>query len=187
MNAGNESLDTIVEHIAGKSLPPIHEWRPSITRDIDIRIAPNADWYYQGSLIQRKRMIQLFSTVLRVDNDGHTYLVTPHERLRIQVDDAPFCAVLVDRHGVPDAPTLVFTTNVGDRVIASGSNPISVEYQHVDDEPSPYLIVRDRLRARISRRAFYDLVEWAEERDGVIGVVSGDQFMPLSPPGEPYR
>jgi len=91
------SLEGIAQAITAKSLPPVHLWKPTVSRDIDMRIARNGDWYYLGSLIQRSRMVKLFSTILRVD-DGQTYLVTPQEKLRIQVDDAHFTAVLVERH-----------------------------------------------------------------------------------------
>ena len=69
-----------------------------------IRIAVDGRWYHEGREIRRERMVRLFSSVLRVDDDGETYLVTPQERLRIQVDDAPFTAVALERHGAPDAP-----------------------------------------------------------------------------------
>ena len=180
MSDKDTPLERIADALSLKSLPPVNDWHPRTTRDIDIRIARNGDWFYQDSLIERTRMVKLFSTVLRVDDDGCTYLVTPQERLRIRVDDAPFTAVLVERHGAPDANTLVFTTNVGDTVIADAQHPIEVEYTEPDGEPSPYVIVRERLRALINRPVFYQLAEWAEEHDGVIGVVSAGSFMPLS-------
>ncbi len=180
MNTQRTSLRSIVEAISAQSLPPVQAWHPEKTRDVDIRIMRNGDWLYQGSRIERPRMVKLFSTVLRVDDDGDTYLVTPQERLRIVVEDAPFTAVLVERHGAPLAPTLVFTTNVGDQVIADADHPIQVEYAQADGEPAPYVQVRDRLRALISRSVFYQLADWSEERDGVLGVESSGQFMVLS-------
>lgn len=177
-NASNvlaQFANTIPEH----TLPPVNDWHPQVTRSVDIRIARNGDWFYLGSRIDRSRMVRLFSSVLRTDDDGQTYLVTPQERLRITVDDAPFVAVLVERHGNPDASTLIFTTNVGERVVADSEHVISVSYEKDDGQPSPYVVVRDRLRALISRSAFYQLVDWAEQRDGVIGVESAGYFMPL--------
>lgn len=179
MTTENQSLFDIADAISKNTLPPVHAWQPENTRDVDIRIARNGDWFYQQSRIDRPRMVKLFSTVLRVDNDV-TYLVTPHERLRIVVDDAPFTAVLVEQHGVPDAKALVFTTNVGDSVIADERHPISVKYTQPDGQPSPYLLVRDSLKALITRTVYYQLADWAEERSGVWGVESRGCFMVLS-------
>jgi len=173
------SLLYIADAISQKSLPPVHTWQPAATRDVDIRIARNGDWFYNDSKIDRPRMVSLFSTVLRVD-DGETYLVTPQERLRIVVDDAPFTAVLVEQHGAPEAQALVFKTNVGDSVIADEQHPITVEYAQPGAEPAPYLLVRDSLKALISRAVFYQLADWAEDRDGVLGVESKGHFMVLS-------
>ena len=180
-----QSLNEVVDLIPAGTLPPVHEWQPTATRDIDIRISRNGDWYYQGSQIQRSRMVKLFSSVLRKDDDQQTYLVTPQERLRITVDDAPFSAVLVECYGESDDRTLVFTTNVGDQVVADKDHTIQVEYENRHAEPAPYITVRHRLRALICRPAFYQMVEWAEERDGVLGVQSAGQFMPLYYPDQP--
>lgn len=176
-----ESLDAIVETISNRSPPPVHLWHPAVTRDIDMRIKRNGDWYYQGSRINRIRMVKLFSTVLRVDA-GRTYLVTPQERLRIEVEDAPFIAVLLDQHGSGDEQSLVFTTNLGDQVTASEQHPISVEYKVPGGEPSPYVLVRDSLKALISRTVFYELAGYSQERSGELGVVSNGHFMRLSEP-----
>lgn len=183
MSNASVPLDSLVDAIVAPSLPPVHDWHPSLTRTVDIRIARNGDWFYEGSLIDRPRMVKLFSTVLRVDEDNQTYLVTPQERLQISVEDAPFTAVLVERHGAPEAPTLRFTTNVGDTVIADAQHPIHVTYSTSGGEPSPYLLVRDQLQALISRAVFYQLADWAEEREGCLGVESAGVFMPLSEPG----
>lgn len=184
MSMDRVPLSSIIDDIAGQALPPVNDWHPSSTRDVDIRIAGNGDWFHEGARIDRPRMVRLFSTVLRVDND-QTYLVTPHERLRITVDDAPFTAVLVEQHGAPEAKTLVFTTNIGDRVVADDQHRLSVTYPQAGGEPKPYVHVRDKLRALISRTVFYQLADWAEERHGVIGVESAGIFMPMSDPSGP--
>ena len=169
----------------GRALPPVNDWRPTRTAEVDIRIASDGAWFYQGTPIERTRMVRLFSTVLRVDEEADgtfaTYLVTPQERLRITVDDAPFTAVALEVHGAPDAQALVFTTNVGDRVVADAEHPITVEYAHPEADPRPYVRVRDRLRALISRAVFLELAELVEERGEALGVVSRGVFMPLSP------
>lgn len=171
-------LGSILASIEQQSLPPVDTWQPPVTRDIDIRIARNGDWFYQGSHIQRQRMVKLFSRVLRQDGE-ETFLVTPQERLRIQVEDAPFTAVLLETLVASGQQTLVFTTNLGDRVIAGAEHPVTVRYEDPDGEPSPYVLVRGGLQALISRTVFCQLAELAEERDGMLGVASNGFFMPL--------
>jgi len=191
MTDDDSRLIAIHEAIGERALPPVHEWRPTVTQALDIRIASDGQWYHEGVPIRRERMVRLFSTVLRVDDDEETgepatYLVTPQLRLRIVVDDAPFTAVALERHGAPEATTLVFTTNVGERVVADAEHPIVVEYAHPDADPRPYVVVRDRLRALISRAVFIELAGHAGEgADGALGVVSRGTFMRLGPvPGE---
>ncbi|MEE9318888.1 MAG: DUF1285 domain-containing protein [Granulosicoccus sp.] len=171
-----QHLDAIAKAVVSRGLPPVHSWNPTRTGEIDIRISRDGQWWYNGSPIHRKRMVRLFSTVLRVDDDDETYLVTPYERLRITVEDAPFIAVLLEQ-----GSALIFTTNVGDRVVADGDHPIRVHYKTPDAEPSPYVLVRDRLQALISRGVFIELGNLAEERDGQFGVESCGCFMPLAP------
>jgi len=179
------TLHEVLSAEGARALPPVRDWHPKRTDDIAIRITADGQWFHEGRPIRRERMTRLFSTVLRVDDDGETYLVTPEVRLRITVDDAPFTAVALDRHGAPDAPALAFTTNVGERVVADAEHPIVVEYADPDADPRPYLIVRDRLRALISRAVFMELAEHVEERsNGTMGVVSRGTFMPMSPPAE---
>lgn len=176
-----DNLDALKELLGESSLPPVHSWHPEVCRDIDMRIARNGEWFYNGSVIARKRMVKLFSTVLRVDDDGETYLVTPAEKLRIIVEDAPFTAVLLHKEGEGNNQGLILTTNTGDKVLAGESHPIVVEYTRPDGEPSPYIVVRDKLRALISRSVFYELAELAQTNDEeTIGLVSDGFFMPLA-------
>lgn len=165
-----------------RGLPPVHLWHPENCGDIDIVIRRDGLWMHEGSPIGRKELVRLFSTVLRRDPDGY-FLVTPVEKMRITVEDAPFHAVRVDaRDGA-----LVFTTDVGDETEASDDNPIRVETDPVTGEPAPYVHVRRGLEARIDRPVFYELVAMAEERetpDGPqLGVTSNGRFFPLGPAG----
>ena len=101
-------------------------------------------------------MVRLFASILRCDADGHHYLVTPVEKWRIRVEDAPFVAVDLHRSG--DVLTMV--TNMGERVGVDHQHPLAVE-KRPDGQPVPYVLVRGRLRARLSRNVFYHLVELA--------------------------
>lgn len=170
------------ENEAHRPLPPVHLWNPNVCGDIDILIRRDGTWLHEGAVISRPELVRLFSTVLRRDADG-VFLVTPVEKLRIRVEDAPFRAVRVDLRG----DVLVFTTNMGDEVIAGPDHLIRVETDPVSGAPAPYVHVRHGLEARIDRAVFYELVALAQEReapDGVeLGVWSARLFFPLGPAG----
>lgn len=169
----------LLARIEDRKLPPVHEWHPTLCGDIDIRIARDGTWFHEGSPVRRQRMVNLFATILRKDADGEFYLVTPVEKLRIQVEDAPFVAVDFDAAGHDTDQVVVFTTNAGDRVAADADHPIRVEEDPATKEPAPYVMVRDGLEALINRSTFYRLVELARERNGVYGIWSGGEFFAL--------
>lgn len=150
--------------------------------DFDFRIARDGTWFYRGSPIGRKPLVRLFSTVLRRENDGSFWLVTPVERGRITVDDAPFVAVEMNVTGVGQDQELAFRTNVGDWVTADAEHPIRVDYKR-GEEPSPYIRVRGALDALIGRSVFYQLVDLAETRPTAqgdeLGVWSGGSYFLL--------
>ena len=162
----------------GRGLPPVHLWHPAHCGDIDIVIRADGVWMHEGSPIGRAELVRLFSTVLRRDPDGY-HLVTPVEKMRIEVEDLPFRAVTMTR----DGDDLVFTTDVGDETRAGPDHPIVVETDPATGEPAPRVHVRADLEARIARTVFYDLVEMAEVRDGQLAVQSGGVWFPLGPPG----
>jgi hypothetical protein len=163
----------------GRGLPPVHLWNPPNCGDIDIVIRRDGLWFHEGTPIGREALVRLFSTVLRKDDDG-VYLVTPVEKLRITVEDAPFIATRVDRVG----EALRFVTNVGDEVEAGPENAIRVEMAP-DGQPRPYLHVRRGLEALIARPVFYELVEMAQERETpqgpTLGVASNGAWFPVGP------
>ncbi len=173
---------SLVSQISDKSLPPVHKWNPELCGDIDIRIARDGTWFYMGSPIGRKRLVNLFSTVLRKDDDGEHYLVTPVEKLRIDVEDAPFVVVQVEEKGSGKEQVLYFRTKNDDVVPADHDHPIWVEIAE-DGEPSPYIEVRDGLRGLIARNVYYQLVELGEERQRnnrrEFGVWSSGEFFQL--------
>ena len=137
--------------------PPVHLWNPPHSGEIDIVIRSDGAWVHEGAIISREALVRLFSTVLRKDPDGY-WLVTPVEKMKITVQDAPFVAVAMERAG----EALRFTTNVGDEVEAGPENPIRVEVDARTGEPRPYVHVRRGLEALINRPVFYQLVEMAE-------------------------
>ncbi len=143
-----------------QGLPPVHRWQPDYQADIDMRIARDGRWYYLGTPINRAPMVRLFSTIIRREGDDY-FLVTPVEKLRIQVDDAPFVAVSLEVVQDEGRQKLVFTTQVGSTVVAGPRHPLRVETDPQTGEPAPYLRVRDNLEALLSRNVFYQLVEQA--------------------------
>jgi hypothetical protein len=179
---GLEGVAAAVRQAPGRGLPPVHLWNPAHCGDIDIVIRKDGLWFHEGSPIGREALVRLFSTVLRKDPEGF-HLVTPVEKMRITVEDAPFIAVRVDRHG----EALRFLTNVGDEVEAGPDNAIRVEADPLTGEPRPYLHVRRGLEARIARPVFYELVELAEERPTPagprLGVWSNGAWFPVGPAG----
>jgi hypothetical protein len=143
------------------------DWQPARQGSIDIRIASNGDWYHEGRCFQRDSLIKLFASVLRREADDY-FLVTPAEKLRIEVEDAPFIATLVETIDTDNGPAIVFTTNIDERIILDPEHGLRIEVDQNNDEPRPYVYVRNGLEALISRSAFYDLINMAREieRDG---------------------
>lgn len=148
----------------------------------DMRITRDGTWHYRGSPIHRKPLVTLFSSVLKRDTDGQFWLETPVERGRIDVDDAPFIAVEMDAGGSGRDQELIFRTNIDETVTAGPDHPIRVAFDESTGEPSPYVLVRDRLEALMTRSVFYALAELAEEHPetGLPGVWSGGVFFPLA-------
>src|SRR6202167_3741904 len=165
---GQPGLEGIVaeaqKQAPGRGLPPVHLWHPEHCGEIDIVIKKDGLWFHEGTPIGREALVRLFSTVLRKDPDGF-HLVTPVEKMRITVEDAPFIAVRVDA----DDGILRFITNVGDVVEAGPDNLIRVEMDAKTGEPRPYLHVRRGLEALIARPVFYELAEMAEEHETEAG------------------
>jgi len=177
------SADSIAASVRGaksKGLPPVHLWNPPFCGDLDMRIARDGTWYYLGTPIGRPALVQLFSTILRKDDDAY-FLVTPVERVGITVDDAPFVAVDFEVADLGPNQTLTFETNVGDHVSAGPNAPIRVERNPKTGEPSPYVLVRGNLEALIDRKSFYRLVDIGAHHDGWFGLWSGGAFFPVIP------
>ncbi|OWJ65648.1 hypothetical protein BWR60_18635 [Inquilinus limosus] len=145
----------------------------------DIRIGRDGTWYYHGSPIRRLALVKLFATVLRRDVAGDYWLITPAERGRITVDDAPFVAVAVDVTGRGEDQVLTFRTNLDHVREAGPEHPIRVTFAADTGEPSPYIRIAEGLDALLSRPVFYELAEIAVSHDGRMGVWSHRTFFPL--------
>ncbi|HSP25428.1 MAG TPA: DUF1285 domain-containing protein, partial [Saliniramus sp.] len=161
-----------------KGKPPVEKWNPPYCGEIGMRIASDGTWFYQGSPIGRHALVKLFSSILRKDPDGHV-LVTPVERVGIEVEDAPFLAVEMVADGEGDARRLSFRTNVDDLVEVGPDHPLRFD-RDAQGGVKPYLLVRGDLWALVTRPLMYDLIEMGEERDvsgrPVFGIGAGGMF-----------
>jgi len=166
---------------SGAGLPPVEHWDPPPSGDIDIRIARDGTWYHEGVAIERPALVRLFAGLLKREGDEY-FLVTPVEKWRIQVEDAPFVLVVLEpRVDVRGRQQLVFFTNVGDPVIAGPDHPLRMAADARTGQPSPYLLVRRNLEGLLSRPVYYQLAELAEPAPGGQGhgVTSSGMFFPL--------
>jgi hypothetical protein len=155
---------------------------PAELTDLDMRIARDGTWFYRGTPINRMPLVKLFASVLRRESDGSYWLVTPAERGRVVVEDAPFVAVAVDREGEGRDQRLIFRTNLDEIVAAGPERALRIETAD-DGSPEPYVMVRPGLEARLLRPVFYELAEMGQEEEIAgetqFGVWSGGAFFRL--------
>jgi hypothetical protein len=151
--------------------------------DIGLKIGRDGTWYYQGGPIQREGLVKLFASVLRLEEDGGYYLVTPVERVPIAVESLPFIAVEMRREGNGEAQALTFRTNVDDVVTAGADHPLGFQPGTLGGFV-PFVLVREKLAARLARSVYYELAALAVEAGapGRIGVWSGGVFFPFPAP-----
>ncbi|MGB0360341.1 MAG: DUF1285 domain-containing protein [Endozoicomonas sp.] len=163
-----------------KGLPPVSDWNPPFCGDIDMRIDREGRWYYKATPILRESMVELFASVMRHDDDDCYYLVTPVEKVRIQVEDVPF--IIIDA-SMQDDGNYLLTTNVGNKVRISQYNPIFIGDGNSFEKGMLYTLVRDRLYARANRNVYYQLINDAEEhrKDGRVElrVHCGDSYFSI--------
>ncbi len=172
------SLAEIARLAEEKKLPPVDRWEPTHCGHSEMRIARDGTWYHQGSPIGRAAMVRLFSNILRREADGRYVLVTPIEKLDIDVEDAPFTAVEVKSEGDGARRSLAFRLNTGDVVIAGPAHPI--RFAERPDGPHPYLLVRPGLEALVVRSVYYELAEMALGEPDRPGLWSDGAFFALT-------
>jgi len=177
MPAGLAGLEAAIEGNPG--LPPVELWNPPYCGDSFMRIAGDGTWFHQGALVTRPSLVRLFSTILRKDDEGFM-LVTPVEKLSIVVEDAPFIAVLMEANGMGADMRLIFTTNVGDKVVAGPDHVLRFTPDAKTGAPIPYLHVRKGLEAKLARPVYYAMVELAVTRDRDFGVWSDGVYFVMS-------
>ncbi len=177
-------LEALLRQQAAGGRAPVERWNPPYCGDIGMRIRRDGVWLYQGSPIGRLPLVTLFAGVLRKDADGRHYLVTPTEKVDVAVDDAPFLAVEMEVRGGGPAQSLTFRTNVDDIVMAGPEHPLRFAPERSSGGLKPYLLVRGRLEALVTRALYYDLVELAVSEDGRgLGLWSAGAFFPMQQSG----
>ena len=170
------SLAEVARLAAERKLPPVEKWNPTHCGHSGMRIARDGTWFHEGSPIGRKEMVRLFSTVLRREPDGRHVLVTPVEKLDIDVEDAPFIATEMQSQGEGETRQIAFSLNTGDLVLLDADHPLTVRQD--ESGPLPYVAVRGGMEARIARTVYYELAEIAIGED-TGGVWSHGAFFAL--------
>ena len=160
----------------------IKKWNPKYCGDIDMRIASDGTWFYCGSPINRKKLVKLFSSILINENNKY-FLITPVEKVGIIVDDAPFIANDFEKITENDKSYLVFFTNIDETIVLSKKNPFRISINDKTQEPSPYIMVRKNIEAKIDRKSFYRLLDLAEyslvKGQEWLGIHSDSTFFPI--------
>ena len=179
-----KGLETIYEFSKKEknSLPPVDKWNPEFCGDIDMKIMRNGKWFYMGTEIKRPAMVKLFSGILRLDSDNCYYLVTPVEKVRISVEDAPFIATSLISENKDNINHLYFITNVNEKILLTKNNPLEIKINNITEEPSPYIFVRKNLKALISRSVFYELIELASKKN-----IDGKDCLVIDSAGEVFK
>jgi uncharacterized protein len=173
-------LEALIRAQAAKGSAPVEQWDPPYCGDIGMRIRADGTWLYRDSPVGRAALVKLFAGVLRKDADGRHYLVTPAEKIDVAVDDAPFLAVEMEVRGAGTSQSLIFRTNIDDVVTAGPEHPLRFAVEPDNGGLKPYLLVRGRLEALVTRTLSYDLVEIAAAGEGRgLGVWSGGAFFPM--------
>lgn len=156
------SIETITQQLSSKGMtskakiPPVEDWNPQYSGEMDLQIKANGDWFYQGTIFKRANLVKLLASVLKMEGDEY-YLVTPVEKMKITVDDAPF--VLTEWHWQDESQTIMcVTNNVGDEFALDALHPLST-----NKAGELYVIVRRNLLAKIHRNIYYQWIDLAKE------------------------
>lgn len=157
-----------------RALPPVEKWHPALSGDIDIHIKADGSWWHEGAPFVRDKLVRLFASILKKEADEY-FLVTPVEKWRIRVDDAPFVAQLMSVEGCGLNQQIQMVTNVGDGLVVNAQHPLLMGVD-VQGDWVPYVEVRAGLRAKVSRNVYYQLADIALENGGKAGVYSCGSF-----------
>lgn len=177
----SKAFNQFLKELETNKLPPVGRWNPSYEADLDLFIDGEGKWFYQGTPFQRHKLVNLLSTLLKIEDDNY-FLVSPREKLKITVEDVPFIVTDVETIGDSRERQLIFATGTGDKVLADRDHQIEIRQREQD---IPYLHVRNGLFGRINRNVFYRLVDWGEEtlhdNQNCFGIWSNGCFFNFGP------
>ena len=152
------SLNRLIAELEKHQHAPTEQWDPPYCGEIPIRIDGDGCWYYQGSEIKRQALVKLFASVLVKEDDDY-FLITPAEKVKITVDDAPFMVVDWEQRTEDGESLLLLTTNIGDTLVLSSEHPLQIK------EGVPYVVMPRELEAKVHRNVFYQWVSIAQTRE----------------------
>lgn len=176
------SILKVISNYKDKKLPPVHLWNPPLCENVEMKIDREGRWFFMNSPIGRERMVELFSKVLRLDEDGEYYLVTPVEKIRIEVEERPFLIIDYQLIKKDEKQVISFETNTKDIFFLDKDHPINVKTNPKTGEPKPYVLVRSNLEGIISRNIYYKLIELAETKK-----VEGEQILVLKSDNQDFE
>jgi len=181
LEAQGQSLAALAKAIEARGgPPPVDRWNPDHCAHSGMRIARDGSWFHEGRPINRPAMVRLFASVLRREPDGSHVLVTPVEKLTIDVEATAFRATQMTMAGEGEQRRIGLTLDSGDALIAGPAHPLRIV--DTPDGPSPRVAVRFGLEAEIARPLYYELAEIAlAEGHNPPGVWSDGTFFPLVP------
>lgn len=168
------SLNRLISELEKHQHAPTEQWNPPYCGAIPIRIDGDGRWYYQGSEIKRQALVVLFASVLVKEGREH-FLITPAEKVKITVDDAPFIVVDWEQRTEDGESLLLLTTNIGDTLVLSAEHPLQMK------DGVPYVVMPRELEAKVHRNVFYQWVSIAQTRE-----VNGKEQCFLSSAGDTF-
>lgn len=175
------TLDDLEEQVKGGrdfDTPPLEKWHPPLSGDIPIVIKRDGTWFHDGGQIKRESLVRLFASILRREEDGEYYLVTPVEKWRIKVEAHALLATDIDTSGENGHARLVATLNTGRQVPIGPEHPLFLDPVMGDVAA---IELPHGLTAVFTRAAWYRLVDMAEEVDGTPQVRSAGEVYALAP------
>lgn len=172
------SVAQLRSYAAERKLPPVDKWDPEHCGHSRMRIGRDGTWFHDGRPIRRPAMVRLFSTILRREPDGRHVLVTPAEKLEIEVEATAFRAIELRTEGERENRSIALKLDSGDVVVVDPDHPLTIVE---DDGVSPRVHVRHGLEAELARPVYYELAEIAiAEGHDPPGVWSCGAFFPLA-------
>ncbi|MGO1461049.1 MAG: DUF1285 domain-containing protein [Marinobacter sp.] len=187
----SQNPENLIEQVAkttkNTSQPPLEQWHPELSGEMDLRISRDGLWIHKGEPMGREAIVKLFSTILRREDDGQYYLLTPVEKWRIQVEDTPLLAHSLEVTGTGEQQIIKLTTNVGETLEVGDEHPLKVDSYKDSAQPRPIIRVRHGVDARLVTAAYYDLAEHVVEQKiegkSVLGVFSHGNFYKIGQSG----